>query len=94
VRELVGAGADVNRKNDKGITPLSVIFPLEIGLSDWSYSGTMQHQSPALMYVVLVLVDVSVYADAYNLLPQIGRFLIERGADVCGFFEGELSSVK
>ncbi|OAX33258.1 ankyrin, partial [Rhizopogon vinicolor AM-OR11-026] len=22
VRELVGAGADVNRKNDKGITPL------------------------------------------------------------------------
>lgn len=24
VRELVGAGADVNRKNDKGITPLLV----------------------------------------------------------------------
>jgi len=25
VRELVGAGADVNRKNEKGITPLSVV---------------------------------------------------------------------
>lgn len=30
VRELVGAGAEVNRKNDKGITPLLVMFPLEI----------------------------------------------------------------
>ncbi|KAG1866118.1 ankyrin repeat-containing domain protein [Suillus subluteus] len=30
VRELVGAGADVNRKNDKGITPLLVMFPLGI----------------------------------------------------------------
>jgi ankyrin repeat protein len=30
VRELVGAGADINRKNDKGITPLSVMFPLRI----------------------------------------------------------------
>jgi hypothetical protein len=27
VRELVGAGAEVNRKNDKGITPLFVSFP-------------------------------------------------------------------
>jgi 26S proteasome non-ATPase regulatory subunit 10 len=27
VRELVGAGADVKRKNDKGITPLFVIYP-------------------------------------------------------------------
>ncbi|KAF9449748.1 ankyrin, partial [Macrolepiota fuliginosa MF-IS2] len=28
VEELIGAGADVNRKNDKGITPLLVFRPL------------------------------------------------------------------
>ena len=35
VQELVGAGADVNRKNDKGITPLFVfrfLCPSTLGL--------------------------------------------------------------
>lgn len=66
VRELVGAGADVNRKNDKGITPLSVMFPLAITLvsSDWSYSDTTQHQSPALTYVGVDAVNVCICAHA------------------------------
>lgn len=32
VNELVGAGADVNRKNDKGITPLFVSRTLSVCL--------------------------------------------------------------
>jgi len=32
VKELVGAGADVNRKNDKGITPLSVSRVLSVSV--------------------------------------------------------------
>lgn len=32
VNELVGAGADVNRKNDKGITPLFVSWALTVCL--------------------------------------------------------------
>jgi len=62
----VGAGADVNRKNDKGITPLSVMFLFAITLvgSDWSYSDTTQHQSPALTYVGVDAVNVCVYAHA------------------------------
>jgi Ankyrin repeats (many copies) len=49
VRELVGAGADVNRKNDKGITPLFVIYPwFAVSLSNLLHGrpvDTMRRQS-------------------------------------------------
>ena len=51
MNELVGAGADVNRKNDKGITPLFVsqalaaVFHASHGPAD-----TMQRQSHVLKF--------------------------------------------
>ena len=50
VRELVGTGADVNRKNDKGITPLFVSRIPSFSVSDASHGhplDTMLRQSHA-----------------------------------------------
>jgi hypothetical protein len=50
VNELVGAGADVNRKNDKGITPLFVSRVLAVCFFHAFHgpTGTMQRQSHVL----------------------------------------------
>lgn len=42
MRELVGAGADANRKNDKGITPLFV-FPVSPVPMSHNNFGTHRH---------------------------------------------------
>jgi ankyrin repeat protein len=63
VRELVGAGADVNRKNDKGITPL-LVYNVPVGdhlyQSHKYYSDTMQHQNLALTYVSVGVMNVHI----------------------------------
>lgn len=50
VQELVGAGADVNRKNDKGIAPLFVFLLLSVSVPHMFHDtlGTMRPQSHAL----------------------------------------------
>lgn len=78
VRELVGAGADVNGKNDKGITPLFV-FPSPVPMC-YNNFGTqtlcsveIAHRGGCPFARSVVLYSISI---------KIGRFLISRGADV------------
>ena len=82
VRELVGAGADVKRTNDKGITPLCVnkCSSGAKSLTNHLISDTTRRQSLESMYVRSPRASFNL---ASSLLPlQIGRYLIQRGADV------------
>jgi hypothetical protein len=81
VRELVGAQADVNRKNDKGITPLFVFrgSPFPTSYNDF---GTHRHYAASKSRIEVSIRPSPLSIVLYSISIKIGRFLISRGADV------------